>query len=406
MNQDPRKFKKPYTHRRFASPKDYSHNKTLGAAALQFPYSLLALSRLLIQTQENCTAYSGVAEREPATGKKYDAELQWKAELDFMGVKDANGATMETKFAVGVKVGFFIEGQTTPSDTATAYFFVKKSGGLDWFDSVRSAINQLYIKYGKVIPLSVGMNWYSEWDFAPNGIIPDSATSLLGGHDVKIAGFETYSDGVDYIRLQNSWGPEYGDQGTYRVSRQVFNKYFDVYGAGYWVDDRDLKFKQYGLLAAMLQNLVALYQTIVNSFNVPVPPPPQPIPPPPETPKPVYLWDTPENARHSVRVICDEEGLSLADKNDLCACVQVESEFNPKALHRNRGADGIQILSTDYGIVQVNDFYHIGPGKDFPSVDYVLNNPEACVRWMARLFKAGKQNLWASYTSGAYKRYL
>lgn len=118
-----------------------------------------------------------------------------------------------------------------------------------------------------------------------------------------------------------------------------------------------------------------------------------------------YLWDTKENIRHSIRVICDEEKLSFELKNILTACVQQESNFNPNAIGTNRNKAGV-ITSRDWGLCQVNDYYHIGQGKDFPTTEYVLSHPEECVRWMARLFKAGKANLWASYTSGAYKKYL
>jgi hypothetical protein len=157
-----------------------------------------------------------------------------------------------------------------------------------------------------------------------------------------------------------------------------------------------------------------LYQRLIANISAPTQKP-NPIPPPAPAPAPIipttlpvqptYLWDTKENARHSVRLICDEEGLSVLDKDDLTACVEVESDFRPLAIHHNIDRAG-RMFSTDYGIVQVNDFWHIGPGKDFPSVDFVFTHPEACVRWMAKLFKAGKKNLWSSYNSGAYKQYL
>lgn len=142
-----------------------------------------------------------------------------------------------------------------------------------------------------------------------------------------------------------------------------------------------------------------------------------PLPPKPTEPMPprdiehtseLYPdWDTPKRARHNVRAICDQEGLTLKQKDILTACVANESGFlvNPKP-NQNKDKTG-KVWSTDYGIVQVNDYFNIGKGKPFPSVKYVLENPEACVRWMARYYKkTGNLNLWASYTSGIYKRYL
>jgi hypothetical protein len=34
-----------------------------------------------------------------------------------------------------------------------------------------------------------------------------------------------------------------------------------------------------------------------------------------------------------------------------------------------------------------NDYYNIGTGKPFPSVSYVLNYPEACVRRICQYYK-------------------
>lgn len=115
-------------------------------------------------------------------------------------------------------------------------------------------------------------------------------------------------------------------------------------------------------------------------------------------------WGNTVVAHHNVRALCDLEGLSFEQKETLTACVYQESRFDINAKHENI-VDG-KVSSTDWGIVQVNDYFHIGPGKDFPSVEYVLSHPEECVRWMCKLFKAGQANLWSSYSTGAYKQWL
>jgi hypothetical protein len=123
---------------------------------------------------------------------------------------------------------------------------------------------------------------------------------------------------------------------------------------------------------------------------------------------PIYIWSTPKDARHSVRVICDEEGLSVSDKNIICACIQQESGFKIDAVgpYNKNG-------TRDFGICQFNDgvnahgqAYWIGYGATFGSIDEVLENPEKCVRVMIKQFKAGHLNWWASYSSGAYKKWL
>ncbi len=128
------------------------------------------------------------------------------------------------------------------------------------------------------------------------------------------------------------------------------------------------------------------------------------VPVTPTVPK--YLWDTQANTRHSIRVICDEEGLSVYDKNVITACIQQESQFLNTAVCKNKDKTTGQVWSTDWGIAQINDFYHIGPGKDFPTVAYVLDNPDAVVRYMIRMKKAGHLSMWVSFSSGAYLRYM
>jgi hypothetical protein len=137
---------------------------------------------------------------------------------------------------------------------------------------------------------------------------------------------------------------------------------------------------------------------------------------------PTYLWDTQANARHSVRLICDALGLSLfrtvlidgklyLPKDVICAVIMGESEFynvlpngNP-TIHQNFRKDGT-LGSTDWGICQINDRYHIGANSDFPSVDYVMANPDKAVEFMVRMYLAGHINWWCAYTSGDYKQYL
>lgn len=119
-------------------------------------------------------------------------------------------------------------------------------------------------------------------------------------------------------------------------------------------------------------------------------------------------WDTKENARHSARVIMDEYKLRWAEKDLLCACIEQESGFNPKARGKpNR--DG----TSDFGLCQYNNGknkagvpYWIGPGADFADVEEVLNDPEKNVRIMVREYKKGNLKWWSSYSTGAYKKWL
>lgn len=132
-------------------------------------------------------------------------------------------------------------------------------------------------------------------------------------------------------------------------------------------------------------------------------PVPTPTQTPPQTPK--YLFDTPQNARHSVRVLCDEANLSLYNKNVITACIEQESAFKNTAVNHNRDKNG-KVLSTDWGICQINDYYHTGVGRAFKNAEDIVNNPEKAVRFMISMLKAGKIKLWVSYSSGAYEKYM
>lgn len=126
-------------------------------------------------------------------------------------------------------------------------------------------------------------------------------------------------------------------------------------------------------------------------------------------------WSDPIQARHNVRALCDLAGLIVTEKNVITAVVEAESGFlnyyiagpnqGKPVSNQNLRADG-SLSSTDWGICQINDRYHIGPDKDFPSVQYVLENPQAAVEWMIKMYKAGQIDMWCAFTSGSYKKYL
>ena len=117
-----------------------------------------------------------------------------------------------------------------------------------------------------------------------------------------------------------------------------------------------------------------------------------------------YKWDTPAAACHSVRVICDEEGLSVADKNLIAQVINCESGFNIKAKNDNKNSKA-EVTSTDYGICQYNSYWYIGAGKPIASIEEALNNPEKCVRVMIGQFKKGRLKDWVCYSHGKYRNY-
>ncbi len=372
---------------------------------------------------DECTAYATSEAAEAHEGMQIDPNYTFGKEKMLLGNWQSFGGDLRTAMTAGVKFGFlpvskspFLDrprdfvanwqnwppeyDQWAEPQKQQSYFSC--DGNYDLFDNIRASLWKFKDNKNLVV---AGSYWYPAWSFP--AVIPDERQMTQpSGHAFAVIG-QKMIGGVPYLVVQQSYGCSAGDNGLQCFSRTVVNREWKDFGAFMFVDMSPDSAKELNRTDIITQ-LINLWKQLLYSIKptpAPVPPQPTPTPVPDPTPVPKYLWDTPDNAQHSVRVICDEEGLTLKDKNDLTACVHVESNFNPKAQHQNRDRQGV-VTSTDYGIVQVNDFWHIGPGKDFPTVDYVLTNPEACVRWMARLFKSGRKNLWSSYNSGAYQQYL
>lgn len=110
-------------------------------------------------------------------------------------------------------------------------------------------------------------------------------------------------------------------------------------------------------------------------------------------------WHNKEVARHNLRVICDQEGLTPDQKNLLSQVVHCESGYDVTATHANK-KDG-KVTSTDYGICQWNDYFH---GKEI-TPEQALHDPEKAIRLMCKYVKAGQIKLWSCYALGMHKRY-
>lgn len=129
------------------------------------------------------------------------------------------------------------------------------------------------------------------------------------------------------------------------------------------------------------------------------------------TPGPDILvpWDTTGSLSHAnfhnVRVLCDLEGLSYEMKNELCATVWGESEFNTHALCENhaRTPSGVAyIASVDNGICQWNTHYH---GAEI-TPDQAVNDPEMAVRLMCKYFLSGRADQWVAHSTDRYLQFM
>lgn len=263
----------------------------------------------------------------------------------------------------------------------------------DWVNSDPQSLKDA-LKYS---PIGVSVcAWYRDENgfyYFPPGMMPNHDTTLVD-----------YVDGGNWVVFDS-----YPDETGSYLKRIRWDVVFPYKSKRYWIgpgtDEQVSLIKQIlNLFARILQiDSVIVANKIKQQNNPPI----QPIASPaPVVQQQVYDFSNHDVARHSVRVICDEEKLDYETKNILTACLEVESGLNNKVSPcENKDKQG-RVWSRDWGICQINDWFHIGEKKDFPSVEYVLANPEKCVRWMAKLFKAGQMSLWSSYVSGAYLKHL
>ncbi len=161
-------------------------------------------------------------------------------------------------------------------------------------------------------------------------------------------------------------------------------------------------------LDTFLKSLFEAFVFIMSNTNdsEPITPPQtpkiEPQAPLPVTPDPMpkYDWSTPEAARHSCRVIADEEGLTVYQKNLMSQVIHCESGYKTQITHANKDKTG-KVWSIDYGICMWNDYFH---AKEI-TPDEAIHNPEKAVRLMCQYVKAGRISQWSCFSIGLYKNY-
>jgi len=256
------------------------------------------------------------------------------------------------------------------------------SGLIDAFDNVRSAMLLAQA------PVGVATGWYDNWT---TEILPEG-NRMTSGHMYAIEGWKQVNDEPMFI-IEAWLGRKL------LMPRKTFNKALGI-GCGSWVlstaeidAKRKISFMKKmidactNLILALRALLILKKKPEIKMTEIQ------------EVSK--YLWDTKENIKHSVRVICDEEGLDLEQKNTMCATIQAESGFNLKAKNLNKNSKGV-VTSTDWGLCQWNDKYH----SSEITPDESVNNPEKAVRLMCAYWKRGQRDLWIAYKNGSYKKYL
>lgn len=389
-----------------------------------------------------CVGETGSFDSGIQDGKVYRPDVPY---LNTYPYSETVGRDMRVVMQALIDAELLVTQEGTKGPKRLAYFNCYGASKIDDFDAVRLA---LYVNQSEKRGVWVGSWWFPDFanhqEWQPDGTVTSTpltdgilaiprnwSTNVAALHAHLVTGWRTIN-GVVYLESLSWQGMQYGDKGKVYFSRELYNALMKQPWTGAFTIT---KYK--GADSPVPVGLQAIADHIAyfirNLFNIilpspsPVMPTPVILPPAPVTPAPVtptpttpppavskYNFDTPQNARHSFRVICDEQGLTHATqtihgkvyrvKDILCACIDQESQFKNTAVGRN--VKNGKLVSTDWGICQINDYYHCGPGKEFPSAQYVVAHPEDAVRFMIRMYKAGKLNMWVSYSSGAYEKYL
>lgn len=414
-------------------PTDLSFHRNFGGITpLEFPREFSVDLGITMPDQNaiglplGCT---GVTQNELCTdqdGIVYDDyEYTYRKTLELEGVYELNkqGCDIRNSLKIICTLGPKTkeEGDEDGEKKARGAYYAIESSKFDWFDSFRSVMLTNHQNNNTKCAISIGTPWFQEWNsqsVGNNGIVPsvfvyNGDPYSISWHNWAIKGWKEIN-GKPYLIAKTWQGKNYGNTGWSYYDRETINAVMKIrYTGAYTVAPRDasniqtVRLTLMEVIIRLCQNAIDLLlkKKSVEPFNTP---PEPPILPEVESNNQMteLEWSNPKTIRHSIRILCDIEGLSYKDKNDLCATIQAESNFNLYAKNENK-KNG-KLLSTDWGLCQINDYWNIGVGKPFPSVDFVLNNPEKVVRWMIGEWKKGEnsKNKWIAYKNKSYKRYL
>lgn len=67
-------------------------------------------------------------------------------------------------------------------------------------------------------PVEADFDVYDDFPQYKSGVYIKTSDNLLGGHAIKILGWGT-EKGVDYWLAANSWNPDWGDKGYFKIRR-------------------------------------------------------------------------------------------------------------------------------------------------------------------------------------------
>jgi len=104
----------------------------------------------------------------------------------------------------------------TPISSAKRYH-VKSFKHVGWWPWGKVAAIQTAIMTGG--PVEGAFSVYADFMSYQSGVYQHINGSLLGGHAIKITGWGVDEQQTPYWRVQNSWGPSWGEKGFFNIKR-------------------------------------------------------------------------------------------------------------------------------------------------------------------------------------------
>ena len=253
---------KPSSKNPFKRAKNYSYHKTFGAAPLPaLPEEYMLVSAILNQgNTEHCTAYAACAVRASELGAEFDPEEFFRQEGVTNGSVSESGYQLSTALTTAKNIGF-----KQLSDNSTGYkipSYFEIDGPYDRTDNLRSA---MWLNKAEKNAGYGGTSWFSEWTYAPGGLIPTTYSVFTGLHAVKVAGWKTIN-GVLRIGIQNSYGSSLGDNGINWFTRETFNKEFNE-GLFMFSTVTDQQIQTLGSIVTILTQIADAFRRLIQSFQ-------------------------------------------------------------------------------------------------------------------------------------------
>jgi len=114
-----------------------------------------------------------------------------------------------------------VPGEYPPDDTGSSGLavakVVKREGLISRYGHAFTTLGLLHAIQHQ--PLIVGVSWFEGFDQPDEYGRVTIAGQVRGGHEIVVRGYEHgQNDRDSYLFLDNSWGPQWGDAGSFRMS--------------------------------------------------------------------------------------------------------------------------------------------------------------------------------------------